>query len=165
MVLRRAASRERTPPPKFIVLSIGAKMKMTLVHTARGRFTTFPRTVVPKVTCVFQNSPRPELVFAGVNANDYDNRNYAVFRSASDSVASANSRIISRLKAGRSSGLGLVTRPFSFTTSWLTQVAPALFRSVSSEKATMSLCGREPRRLQSESRGRDKSPPPACLPP
>src|SRR4029077_5405845 len=58
-VRRRAVSRTRTPPPKFIVLSFGAKMKMTLVHTARAQFTTFHRTVVPKVTCVLQNHPEP----------------------------------------------------------------------------------------------------------
>src|ERR1700760_4169263 len=48
-------------------------------------------------------------------------------------LASLNSSIIFGLNAGRSSGLGLVTRFRSTTTSWSTQSAPALRRSVLSE--------------------------------
>src|SRR5438552_17362970 len=59
---------------------------------------------------------------------------YAVFRS--DPVwprPSPNNRIISRLKAGMSSGFRLVTRLGSLTTSLSTQVAPAFLRSVFNE--------------------------------
>src|SRR5581483_3722562 len=45
---------------------------------------------------------------------------------------SANSSSILALKAGRSSGLRLVTRPWSTTTSWSTQSPPALRMSVCS---------------------------------
>src|SRR5207249_4078213 len=45
-------------------------------------------------------------------------------------LPSANSSIIFRLNAGMSSGLRLVTSPLSATTSWSTQFAPALRRSV-----------------------------------
>src|SRR5262245_62062520 len=43
---------------------------------------------------------------------------------------SQNSSIIFRLKAGRSAGLRLVTRPLSTTTCSSTQSAPAFLRSV-----------------------------------
>src|SRR3712207_8922859 len=48
-------------------------------------------------------------------------------------VPSANSSIIFLLNAGMSSGLRLVTRPLSVTTSWSTQLAPALRRSFCSD--------------------------------
>jgi hypothetical protein len=68
-------------------------------------------------------------------------RAYAIFRSRSLLAApvSANNAIISRLNAGMSSGLRLVTNPLSVTTSLSTQVPPALRMSVLSEGHEVSV--------------------------
>src|SRR5438045_8968387 len=94
--------------------------------------------------------PRKRLLIAGVDERPVDVEERCaryevaafVFAACCSCFPSANSSISFLLNAGMSSGLRLVTRPWSTCTSSSTQLAPALRRSVRTDGNDVSVRSR-----------------------